>query len=217
MTDRFPYRHLIWDWNGTLLDDAYLCVDVMNELMTSRGLGTMDATRYQTVFDFPVRDYYAGLGFDFSAEPFETVSTEFITRYEARKMECPLRPGVRETLQAFAEAGVPQSLLSAAKQDYLDHILERHDLHGFFETVRGADDHHAHGKADKGRRLMADLALPEGAALMVGDTRHDAAVAEAMGADCWLLPGGHQSRARLAACGVPVVEDLAAVRERAGG
>ena len=32
------HRHLIWDWNGTLLDDLDLSVDVMNTLLARRGL-----------------------------------------------------------------------------------------------------------------------------------------------------------------------------------
>ena len=30
------YRHVIWDWNGTLLDDAWLCVEVLNGLLARR-------------------------------------------------------------------------------------------------------------------------------------------------------------------------------------
>ncbi|NCY21717.1 HAD family hydrolase, partial [bacterium] len=32
------YRHLIWDWNGTLLDDAWLCREIMNGQLRRRGL-----------------------------------------------------------------------------------------------------------------------------------------------------------------------------------
>ena len=32
------YAHVIWDWNGTLLDDAWLCVDVMNGVLRAHDL-----------------------------------------------------------------------------------------------------------------------------------------------------------------------------------
>ena len=64
-------RHVIWDWNGTLLDDAWLCVEVMNALLTPHRLPPLDAARYQALFSFPVRDYYRRLGFDFDAESFD--------------------------------------------------------------------------------------------------------------------------------------------------
>ena len=38
MIDLKKYTHIIWDWNGTLLDDAWLCVDVMNGMLGERGL-----------------------------------------------------------------------------------------------------------------------------------------------------------------------------------
>ena len=31
---KVQYEHIIWDWNGTLLDDLDVCVDVMNGLLT---------------------------------------------------------------------------------------------------------------------------------------------------------------------------------------
>ena len=37
MTSR-KYSHILWDWNGTLLDDAWLCVEVMNSMLAERDL-----------------------------------------------------------------------------------------------------------------------------------------------------------------------------------
>ena len=44
------YRHLIWDWNGTLLDDVEYCVGVMNVILRRRGLPELDRQRYHAVF-----------------------------------------------------------------------------------------------------------------------------------------------------------------------
>ena len=38
MIDLKKYTNIIWDWNGTLLDDAWLCVDVMNGMLKEHGL-----------------------------------------------------------------------------------------------------------------------------------------------------------------------------------
>ena len=35
------YGHIIWDFNGTLMDDAWLCIEVMNEMLSRRGLKTL--------------------------------------------------------------------------------------------------------------------------------------------------------------------------------
>ena len=78
--DLKKYTHIIWDWNGTLLDDAWLCVDVMNGMLEERGMKLKTVDEYRELFDFPVRDYYEKLGFNFKDEPFDKVGMEFITR-----------------------------------------------------------------------------------------------------------------------------------------
>ena len=44
--------------------------------------------------------------------------------------------------------------------------------------------------------------------MVVGDTEHDYEVARAMDADCILVANGHQSKTRLQALGVPVLDDV---------
>ena len=58
------YKHIIWDWNGTLLDDTWLCVEGINNSLKKRSLQTITKEIYRKVFSFPVEDYYKRLGFD---------------------------------------------------------------------------------------------------------------------------------------------------------
>ena len=71
MTDLSKYSHIIWDWNGTLLNDAWLCVEVMNGMLAKRNLPIRTLNQYMDIFDFPVKDYYVKLGYNFEKEPFE--------------------------------------------------------------------------------------------------------------------------------------------------
>lgn len=210
------YRHAIWDWNGTLLDDAWLCVDVMNGLLRARGLPVLSVERYQELFDFPVIRYYERLGFDLAREPFEVVGTEFIRTYESRREEASLRPEARAVLEAIRARGLGQSVLSAYRHDTLESLLRHHGVRDFFHRVVGSDDHYASGKVGQGRRFIAELGLPPSSVVLIGDTAHDHEVASAMGVDCLLIPGGNHSRARLARCGVPVIDDLHGVLARLG-
>lgn len=206
------YRHVVWDWNGTLFDDAWLCVEVMNGLLRPRGLPALDAARYQALFRFPVIDYYRALGFDLARESFEKVGTEFIVEYERRRHECRLAAGAPELLQRIRDAGIPQSVLSAYKHVTLEELLRHHGIRPFFEHVTGGDDHYAHGKTGQGLAWMRRAGLRPQDLLMVGDTLHDAEVAAALGIACLLVPGGHQSPDRLRTAGVPMAESLEALR-----
>ncbi len=204
------FTRIIWDWNGTLFNDAWLCMDVMNGLLEEHGLPLLTLERYQRLFDFPVEDYYRRLGFDFDRTPFEQVGTTFIQRYEARRLECELHDGALNALQTLAQNGIPQTMLSAYKQQTLESLLHHFNIHTYFEAVTGNDDHYATGKVANGLAWIESIRHPRNEILLIGDTAHDAEVAAALGVDCVLVAGGNQDEARLQACGVPFYPSLRA-------
>jgi phosphoglycolate phosphatase len=206
-----PIAHVIWDWNGTLLDDADLCVEVMNVVLARRSLPPLTAHRYADRFRFPVRDYYADLGFDFERESFELIGTEFIAGYTAREASCGLRAEALATLDGLAARGLRQSVLSASEQQRLENQARRLEVHAHFEALVGLDDHYAAGKIEVGHAWMARSGVDPRRTLLVGDTDHDVEVARALGVRCVLVPSGHQSAERLARCGVTVLPRLSAL------
>ncbi len=196
---RTDYTEVIWDWNGTLFDDAWLCVDIMNILLRRRGLAELTAERYAEIFDFPVEGYYRRLGFDWSRETFEAVGLEFMRVYEVRRFECRLRTGAVEALARWRARGARQHLISGYRRDTLEELVAHYGLRGWFDDVVGAEDVYARGKLDLGARWRAARGAGDGPRLVVGDTVHDSEMARVIGADCVLLPGGHHTRRRLAA------------------
>jgi phosphoglycolate phosphatase len=201
-------RYVVWDWNGTLLDDMWLCLSVMNRMLRKRGMPAVSAEQYRASFTFPVRDYYVFLGYDFTRESFEDLSVEFIAGYEAGKRECALQPQVQSTLKRIADSGRRQSLLSASAQTSLEEAIGHFQLAPYFERVMGLDNIYAHSKVEQGKQLVASLPFAPQEVLLVGDTLHDLEVAQAMGVSCVLVAHGHQSRTRLQKSGVPVIDSL---------
>ena len=55
-------KTILWDWNGTLLDDTRICIDAINILLKERGKNEINESIYRNIFTFPVRDYYARAG-----------------------------------------------------------------------------------------------------------------------------------------------------------
>lgn len=206
-----PFRHLIWDWNGTLLDDLDLSISVMNELLAARGLPLLDRTRYHATFDFPVRDYYARLGFDCSPESFERLSVEFIAGYDARRLTCRLQPAADEVLSAVQASGWTQSILSAYRHETLIEIVAHFGLTHRFVRLAGLGDIYAHSKIELGRSCLRALGLPCAEVLLVGDTLHDLAVARELGVECVLVAHGHHPTDRLRARAAAVLPDLPAL------
>ncbi|NOZ08899.1 MAG: HAD hydrolase-like protein [FCB group bacterium] len=207
------YRHIIWDWNGTLFDDAWLCLESMNKVLARRNMPPLTRERYVEIFEFPVINYYRKLGFDFEQEPFEISGSEFIREYNARHHLPGLQEGAREILQVMVDRGLTQSLLSAQQQETLDELIDHREIRSFFTGIIGLDNHYAYSKVKRGQAWMAALPCTPAEVLFVGDTLHDAEVAASLGCDCVLIPGGHQSPARLARAGVPVLSALREVEE----
>ncbi|MDV7393231.1 HAD family hydrolase, partial [Arthrospira platensis SPKY1] len=167
------YRHVIWDWNGTLLDDGFLCVEVLNGMLQQRALPVIDHDAYRNNFDFPVVHYYQHVGFDFTKEPFEQISTQFVTNFIAGFERCPLQPEVESVLQYWHGKGVGLSILSASEQQNLYRQVRHHQLERYFVALNGIDTIHAPGKTARGLRWIRELGLPAGEVLLVGDTLHD--------------------------------------------
>ena len=203
------YRHVVWDWNGTLLDDTWLCCASLNRLLAEDGHPPVDPDRYRRIFQFPVIKVYQAIGFTPDEASFRAMSVRFMAAYEERKAECRLHAGAEELLDALARAGLTHSVLSAYERTLLTTTLAHYGLDRRFLKACGGHDIHAGSKEDRARGHLADLGLRPDEVLYVGDTAHDAEAAAAMGADCVLVAHGHQHRDRLEGLGVRVAGDFA--------
>ena len=200
------YRHIIWDWNGTLFDDAWLCLEIINGLLSERSLRTITADQYEQAFGFPVIDYYHRIGFNFNVEPFEQISTAFISEYERRRIECRLRPGARTAIDRFRRNGISQSIISASKQAFLEKAVQQFDIRDRFISISGLDNHHASGKLEIALNWMKKTDINSQDFLLIGDTIHDYKVAQGIGATCILIYSGHQDEDRLSNCGARIIQ-----------
>ncbi|MCF6171767.1 MAG: HAD hydrolase-like protein [Bacteroidales bacterium] len=188
---------IVWDWNGTLLDDVGLCVSCMNVLLSKRGIPQMTVGRYREIFTFPVREYYRKAGFDFQQEDFEVPAMEFITLYYQSLPQANLFSGVENLLVSFRKKNVRQLVLSAMEHEKLVHSLKSKGIFHFFNKVSGLTDHYAHSKLEIGQVLLAGETAVKSEMLLVGDSLHDLEVANDLGIDCALVARGHQSKERL--------------------
>jgi phosphoglycolate phosphatase len=202
-------RHILWDWNGTLLDDVELCVSALNRVSARRDLPPISIERYREVFTFPVIDYYRAVGFDFDEEPFDVPADEWVDIYCTEVWDSTrLREDAPRVLAHFHESGYSQSMLSAHNHDMLAKLVAFFGVADYFDQIVGLDDFYAHGKTELGKAWLSDTGHRPDRVLMVGDTLHDFEVAQALGTRCVLIEGGHQSGKRLQGAGVSVHGNL---------
>lgn len=210
------YQHIIWDWNGTLMDDAWLCVEIMNAMLERRSMPQVDIATYREHFGFPVKAYYDWLGFDPASDTFEAISHEYIEAYETRRLECALHSEATALLQSLQSSGLSQSIVSAYRQYTLEEIVAHYGLAPYFSNLIGLDNIFAAGKVENAKAHRRTLPHADHELLLIGDTLHDFEVAQAIGADCILLAHGHHNRQRLEATGAPVFDSFAEVRTHLG-
>jgi len=188
-----------------------MCVDIMNSMLAPRGLPTLDRDSYAEQFDFPVQNFYEVLGFDLEKESMADLSEVFISTYASKQPTWILHNDVKKVLTRHQDAGIGQSILSAYPHEHLYDIINSFGITDYFKDIQGVADKEARGKTEQGRELLGRLELTghtPSSMLFVGDTLHDAEVAADLGISCVLVARGHQSKRRLEASGVPVLDDL---------
>lgn len=207
------YGLIIWDFNGTVIDDTQISIESINTVLGRRALPQLSGkAAFQDIFTFPVEEYYRRLGFDFSNEPYSVPAYEWVELYNAEKFRAPLNLGVYETLAAIKEAGVRQMILSASEKSLLYEQLKHLGVSEFFDEILGCGDVYAAGKLQLAKKWAEDKCAEEmKKTLFVGDTDHDFLCAESIGCDCVLYSGGFMSRRRLEALGAPVIDSISEV------
>lgn len=202
-----PLDLILWDWNGTLLDDLDLCVNCLNTLLHDFGYPQQyNLEQYREIFCFPIQDYYIRAGFDFTKHPFSVLAEHYMELYMPRAEKCGLVPGAHEALDTFCAMEIPQVVLSASALPNLQLQVAQQGVGNYFTGLLGLSDIYAASKIDVGTAFMRKANIDPAHALMLGDSVHDAEVAAAMGTRCILIAAGHQPRHILETTGYPVVD-----------
>ncbi len=187
------YTDILWDFNGTILDDVEAGIKSVNTLLRRRGLQTLSTRNdYYKVFGFPIVDYYKRLGFDLEKEDYKTkIAPEWVKEYTENSKSATLRHGVIDLFEFFKKNRIKQTVISASESRMLDKQLRELGVREYFDEIYALDNIHAAGKNHLG--LLWRQNNPDAKALFLGDTKHDADVAKAIHADCILIKGGHSS------------------------
>jgi phosphoglycolate phosphatase len=201
-------KTIIWDWNGTLLDDADICLASINTMLKARNLPLLSLESYRDVFTFPVIEYYKKVGFNFSLEPWEPVAMEFINLYLHALPTSGLTVFAVETLEKFKNKGYRQAIISAMQHDELIKSVTNLGIYPYFDFIGGIGDHYGGGKIENARNYLAQSGIDPSQTTLIGDTIHDSEVANELQCNCILVATGHQSIPRLRETGRRVIADL---------
>lgn len=201
--------HIVWDWNGTLLDDLDIVIESLNVGTARFGVDPIDHDGYRDHFTRPVRGFYESL-FDRPVSDMEwaQLNKSFHDEYEARAERATLTTGARETIDRVVELGWSQSLLSMSMHDHLLEIVALHGIADRFVSIDGLPNATGGLKARHLETHLAKLQREPTTVLLIGDTPDDAMAARGVGAGIVLYDGGSHHLDALHALGAPVAGTL---------
>ena len=201
------YSHIIWDWNGTLLDDIGASLASVNDMLAARGEPPMGIERYKECIGTPIIRFYEQV-FDLEKEDYLSILAEYNAGYMHHLSGCGLTAGAERAIEVFAAEGLHQAIVSSSNNAQLCENAKRFGVYEKFEAVLGAADFKADSKIDRAMKYLTESGAEKGRILVVGDLEHDAEMAAEIGADCVLLTSGHEHPERLARSGAAIFDSI---------
>ena len=201
------YSHILWDFNGTLLNDVNIGIESANILLKRHGLRELkNLEEYHSVFGFPIIEYYRRLGFDFSKTPYNDLAVEWVEIYDSLANKAFLYKDALQLLKLIQDSTAKQLILSATELKMLTKQLKSLGIYGYFDDVLGTGNIYAYSKKEIAIKWVKECS-PE-FPVLIGDTTHDYEVAMAAGFDCILVANGHESKNSLLKTTSTVVDSL---------
>ncbi len=202
---------VIWDWNGTIVDDAFLFVEIMNDFLEDFGLKKITLEDYRNHFCFPVHDYYVSLGFNLSDGDFRLLTLEFIKKYKEKMFNPKLKKNISVVIKHLYSRGFSQFVVSAQEQKLLNRSVGFYNLKKYFSGIYGLDNNFAVSKLALAKNNLGPLLGPLSFPLVIGDTLHDLEMASYIGASCYLVSWGHNSLSRLKKSKATVIDSTSSL------
>ena len=196
---------ILWDFNGTVMDDLGASVQAVNAMTARRGLPSITEAWYTRHLEMPLERFYAGIGFDMEQERLGDVSAEF--QRECAELPRPVFPEVRKALEAFSARGLRQLLFSSLHQELLAGQAEERDVSRYFDAIVGRKDHSLGRKKKAAEEYLRRHGINAAEVLVIGDLVTDWEMARYLGCPCALIEKGHQHRDVLKKTGAYVLRD----------
>ena len=191
-------NYILWDWNGTLLDDTQAALNTLNAMLAARGRRPIAMDFYRDHFAFPCRPFYERIGMDVPDAEWDALAREYHDVYSRQPVR--LNAETIAALERVKAAGAKQSIISALRQDLLDGQTAAFGVAPYMECVYGTDNLDGASKLDRALELMTRIAPASGGmpdVVLIGDALHDKEVADALGVRCVLCAQGSHAAWRL--------------------
>ena len=147
------YTHIIWDWNGTLLNDISASLASVNDMLALRGKPPMNIDYYRECISVPIIGFYEK-AFDMENEDYNLIIKQYNEGYLRHLDECKLTDGVVEVIDYFEKQGSKQAVISSSNNNQLIQNVTKYGIFDRFDAVLGAEDFYAGSKIERAENYL---------------------------------------------------------------
>ncbi len=206
------YKVIIWDFNGTLIDDIDAALASVNDMLLRRNLPIINFEQYASYVDTPIIKFYEHIFDDLYSMDFSKIADEFNSRYEKHLPENAVMANAEEVLEYFNSKGKLQTVISATHIDKVMNRLTQFGLTKHFDKILAHNNLIAEDKTHLAVKYFAEKGISPQEAVVIGDCVADFKMAEVLGCDCILTTQGHQSRKEFAQTSATVIDSLSELK-----
>ena len=202
-------KYIFLDFNGTVLDDIDLCLNLLNEMLYDKENKTVTLEEYKNIFCFPIIDYYVAAGFTFNGYTFKELADVFIVDYANRSTaETKVFTDLKEFINLVKEVGYKVVICSASLKPMLLDQLNSLKILELFDDVIALENHYAASKLELAKEYVKNANVDLENSYFIGDTTHDAEVGYECGLKTLLVDRGHQSEEVLSKAKTTILHSL---------
>lgn len=212
MTINKKYDCVVWDWNGTIVDDVNASLLSVNDMLIKRNLPLITLEQYHQYLDTPIYKFYEHI-FDLNEVTFDIIQTEFNSGYNKHISDNPLNDGAISVMKRLKESNIKQVIVSSSNQSIVQNGAEKLGVAEYMDYISGSSDNFVGSKVERAINVISKITTDYSKVVVIGDTLHDCELATEIGADCILLSTGHQSKADLLTTGKLVIDNLSVLNQ----
>ncbi len=205
------YKHIFWDFNGTIIDDVHNALSCVNDMLSRKDMQPISLTQYYDYVDTPIVNFYYRI-LPPEEVVFSEISEEYHSDYARHLCETQLALGAEELLYELKNQGLKQYIITSNYIEETVDLTKKFGVFDCFDAILGADNTLAESKIERAKSFFDANKIQRNEAIYIGDTLHDLETANALGIDCVLVAYGHQGRKLLEAHNAYTVENLEEVK-----
>jgi len=191
---------VIFDWDGTLMDSTARIVDCMQRAFRELGHAVPPAEAVRELIGLELNRTVAILAVGASAAQVTAVAARYRQAYaSADGVPSHLFGDVLPTLVALRRAGCRLAVATGKSRRGLHRAFDATGVRHLFDASRCGEECAAKPAPQMVESILAELDVAASAALVVGDTEYDLAMAQAAGVAAAAVSYGAHSRERLLA------------------